>query len=221
MKFDGIVDRYLNRKVSVVLTRLFLRLGLSPNAVTVLSLVIGLLAAAAIAVGSYAAGILGSLLFQLSAIIDCCDGEVARLTHTESAFGEQLDLVADNIVHIAVFAGVAWAVYLREAALNPLVLGAAAVLGIYLMLVLAFGEFGPAAMVMANLPLALIGGVLAVVLHGDPLSVGSLVGFITLFGIATRNGIMVIYHIRHLQRAEGATLEEAVERGKAESLDGW
>ncbi len=129
MKFDGIVDRYLNRKVSVVLTRLFLRLGLSPNAVTVLSLVIGLLAAAAIAVGSYAAGILGSLLFQLSAIIDCCDGEVARLTHTESAFGEQLDLVADNIVHIAVFAGVAWAVYLREAALNPLVLGAAAVLG--------------------------------------------------------------------------------------------
>lgn len=129
IKFDGIVDRYLNRKVSVVLTHLFLRLGLSPNAITVLSLVIGLLAAAAIAVGSYAAGILGALLFQLSAIIDCCDGEVARLTHTESAFGEQLDLVADNIVHIAVFAAVAWAVYLREAALHPLVLGAAAVLG--------------------------------------------------------------------------------------------
>lgn len=129
IELDGFVDRYFNRKVSAVLTGLFLRLGLAPNTITVLSLVVGVIAAATFAVGSYAAGILGGLLLQLSAIIDCCDGEVARLTHTESEFGEQLDLVADNIVHIAVFIGVAWAVYRREAVWDPLVLGGVAVLG--------------------------------------------------------------------------------------------
>jgi phosphatidylglycerophosphate synthase len=129
MKLDGVVDRYLNRKVSPLLTRLFLRLGFSANAITVLSLIVGLMAAAVFTLGSYAAGILGGLLLQLSAIIDCCDGEVARLTRTESEFGEQLDLVADNIVHVAIFSAVAWAVSLREAALSPLLLGAAAVVG--------------------------------------------------------------------------------------------
>lgn len=128
MKLDGFVDRYFNRKVSAPLTRLFLRLGLSPNSITVLSLLIGLLAAATFALGNYAAGIIGGLLLQLSAIVDCCDGEVARLTHSKSEFGEQLDLVADNIVHIAVFVGVAWAVYLKQTEWYPLVLGGAAVL---------------------------------------------------------------------------------------------
>ena len=76
-ELDGFVDRYFNRKVSASLTPLFLRTGLSPNAITVLSMVIGLLAAASFGVGSYAAGLMGALLFQLSAIVDCCDGEVA------------------------------------------------------------------------------------------------------------------------------------------------
>lgn len=126
---DGVVDRYLNRRISPFFTRLFLWMGLSPNAITILSLAVGLMAAATFTAGSYAAGVLGGLLLQLSAIIDCCDGEVARLTHTESEFGKQLDIVSDNLVHIAIFAGVAWAVYLRAPAFGPLALGAAAVLG--------------------------------------------------------------------------------------------
>jgi len=129
---DGFVDRYFNRKVSASLTPIFLRTGLSPNAITVLSMVIGLLAAASFGVGSYAAGLMGALLFQLSAIVDCCDGEVARLTHRQSRFGEQLDLTADNVVHMAIFAGVAWGTYLTQVSGTswlPLLLGAAAVIG--------------------------------------------------------------------------------------------
>ncbi len=130
---DGFVDRYFNRKVSVLLTRLFLRTGLSPNAITMLSLLIGLVAAGSFALGSYAAGILGGLLFQLSAIVDCCDGEVARLTNRQSRFGEQLDIAADNVVHMAIFAGVAWGLFLQQGfgagSWLPFALGAAAVLG--------------------------------------------------------------------------------------------
>ena len=100
-----------------------------------------------------------------------------------------------------------------------LVLGAAAIAGIFMMLVLAFGRARDALLVMVNLPLALIGGVAGVLLGGGVLTVASMIGFITLFGIATRNGIMLVSHIRHLMEVEGApSFREAVERGARERL---
>ena len=92
------------------------------------------------------------------------------------------------------------------------------VAGIFGLLLLSFRALGNALLIMINLPLALIGGVLAVFLGGGVISVASLVGFVTLFGIATRNGIMMISHYEHLRRSEGATLAEAVERGSIERL---
>ena len=74
-------------------------------------------------------------------------------------------------------------------------------------------------MVMLNLPLALIGGVIGVLLTDNVLSVASIIGFITVFGIATRNGIMLVSHVRHLQLVEGVLdLREAVRRGAEERL---
>ncbi len=98
------------------------------------------------------------------------------------------------------------------------VLGAAVIVGILLVLFLAFRRLGNALVIMVNLPLALIGGVVAVFLGGGTLSIGSLVGFVTLFGIATRNGIMMIAHYEHLLGTEGAGLDEAIERGSLERL---
>ena len=129
---DGFVDRWVNRKCSGVFTRAFIRLGFSPNTITVLSMIIGLIGAACFATGSYEVGILGALLFQLSVIIDCCDGEVARLTFAESPFGQELDIIADNIVHMGIFAGVAWGSYLTGPWAHtswPLILGGIAILG--------------------------------------------------------------------------------------------
>lgn len=98
-------------------------------------------------------------------------------------------------------------------------LGIAVVIGIGFLLHLAFGSGRDAALVMLNLPLALIGGVVGVFVSGGVLSVASLIGFITVFGIATRNGIMLVSHIKHLEQHEGvADFREAVFRGAMERL---
>jgi CzcA family heavy metal efflux pump len=93
------------------------------------------------------------------------------------------------------------------------------VIGIGFLLHLAFRSARDAALIMLNLPLALIGGVAGVFVGGGVLSVASIIGFITVFGIATRNGIMLVSHIRHLQEHEGVTdFREAVRRGALERL---
>jgi CzcA family heavy metal efflux pump len=98
-------------------------------------------------------------------------------------------------------------------------LSLACLLGMLGLLYTAFGSLRDAVLVMVNLPLALIGGAVGVFLQGGVLSVASLVGFITLFGIATRNGIMLVSHIRHLVHEEGVRdIDEAVKRGAQERL---
>ena len=98
-------------------------------------------------------------------------------------------------------------------------LGFGVIIGIGLLLHVAFGSARDALLVMLNLPLALIGGVVGVYVSGGVLSVASVIGFITVFGIATRNGIMLVSHIKHLQSHEGVTdLLHAVERGSRERL---
>ena len=107
----------------------------------------------------------------------------------------------------------------EEAGRILLLVSIGVVIGIGFLLHLAFGSARDAALVMLNLPLALIGGVAGVFVSGGVLSVASLIGFITVFGIATRNGIMLVSHIRHLREEEGVTdFREAVFRGAMERL---
>lgn len=94
-----------------------------------------------------------------------------------------------------------------------------AVVGIFLMLYVAFGRLRNLLLTFANLPFALIGGVLAVMFTGGWISLGSLVGFVTLFGITLRNSIMMVSHYQHLVDEENMTwgLETAI-RGASERL---
>jgi len=107
----------------------------------------------------------------------------------------------------------------QSASERLMALGVLVVAGLFMLLVVAFGHPRDAALIMLNLPLALIGGVLGVYLAGGVLNVATMIGFITLFGIATRNGIMLVSHIHHLRDHEGVTdFREAVERGARERL---
>jgi len=99
------------------------------------------------------------------------------------------------------------------------VMGVVIVVGIVGLLYLMFRSLRDTVLVMVNLPLALIGGVAGVAMTGGALSVASIIGFITVFGVAARNGIMLVSHIRQLQQAEGVTgFREAVRRGTLERL---
>lgn len=104
---DGRLDTWINRKLSRPLSRLLLRLPLTPNHVTALSFLTCLLAALSFAQGSYGMSLLGALLFQLAAVLDCCDGEVARVKLAESSFGDALDIGLDAVGNLALFAGIA------------------------------------------------------------------------------------------------------------------
>jgi CzcA family heavy metal efflux pump len=94
-----------------------------------------------------------------------------------------------------------------------------ACVAIFLMLYIAFGRLRNLLLTFANLPFALIGGVLAVLFTGGWISLGSLVGFVTLFGITLRNSIMMVSHFQHLVDAENCVwnLETCI-RGASERL---
>ena len=103
----------------------------------------------------------------------------------------------------------------KELLIHSLAAGA----GIILLLWIVFADFRNLVLVLCNIPFALVGGVLAVFAGGGLISLGSMVGFVTLFGITTRNSIMLISHYKHLVASEkmdwGA---EAAARGAQERL---
>jgi hypothetical protein len=105
---DGFVATFLSRPLSRLLTPTVLRLGLTPNQVTVASVVVGLGAAALFAVGRPAALVAGAVLLQLSLVLDCVDGDVARYTRRFSPLGAWLDSSTDRLKEFACYAGLAW-----------------------------------------------------------------------------------------------------------------
>jgi len=100
-----------------------------------------------------------------------------------------------------------------------LMLSLLAVIGIFLILYTDFSSLRLALLVLLSLPFALVGGILSVILTGGVLSLGSLVGFVTVLGIAARNTIMLISHYRHLEKEESQTFSmELILRGAQERL---
>jgi CzcA family heavy metal efflux pump len=115
------------------------------------------------------------------------------------------------------FTGVAEA---EAAARREVILHAAmAAVGIILLLLVAFRDSRTVTLIVATTPFALVGGVVAVALTGATLSIGSLVGFVTLFGIVARNAILLVAHAEHLVAVEGEAWSlQTILRGVRERL---
>ena len=123
------MDRYFNRPCGRILSKLLIHTSVHPNAVSLISVAIGLFAAWLFSLGTYPVIVFAALLFQLSAIVDCVDGDLARVLFKESSFGRWLDLAGDQVVHVAVFGGIAAG--LMRGAQSPIAmwLGISAVIG--------------------------------------------------------------------------------------------
>lgn len=126
---DGVVDRLLNRPLGRPLSKLLVRTPISPNQVSIVAILIGLTAAWFFARGNFVAG---ALVFQLCAIIDCVDGDIARASFKQSRLGKWLDLGGDQVVHFSVFAAIGMGVTRTDPSVPALALGASAALGVLL-----------------------------------------------------------------------------------------
>jgi len=137
---DGpVVDRYVNRTLSAILTRGLLNSRVTPNQVTGASLVTGLIGAWLLGGEGGARSLLGLILFQLSVILDHVDGEVARLKFLFSRLGKWLDNFSDHAVDLAVIAFLTWRVAEGQPAGYFITLSLAAALGVTGAFLLVFG----------------------------------------------------------------------------------
>jgi len=121
---DGWTSTYLNRHVSLTLSRMLVATPLKPNQVSVGILGVGLLGAWLASRGTYASLLVGAALFQAQSILDGCDGEMSRLTFRGSRLGEWLDTVGDDLTNYGFFAGAAWGLYATSGHTIYLALGA-------------------------------------------------------------------------------------------------
>jgi len=129
---DSPIVRLIARRLSRAVTRMLIHTRIRPNHVTLVSGAIGICGALGLAQPSVDWQVIGSLLFLLSTVIDGCDGELARLTFQESAFGAKLDVTMDNVVHGVLFPAIALGLYRGQPHTVYLILGALALGGVFL-----------------------------------------------------------------------------------------
>lgn len=140
---------------------------------------------------------------DLGAVVSELEGKLAGIQFPQGHHAELLGEYAER----------------QDAQTRILIFAIAAAIAIFLLLQVSFGSLRLATLSFFTLPSALVGGVLAAYAGGGVLSLGSLVGFLTVLGIAARNGILLISHYRHLEQEEGLTFgPELVLRGSRERL---
>jgi hypothetical protein len=111
---DGFFSVFFLRRVSKLLTWAAVKIGATPNQVTIASFAIGLYAAYLFAQGDTWSMIGGAILLQVSIIVDCVDGEIARYTRKFSELGAWLDAITDRVKEYAVFLGLAYGAFVHD-----------------------------------------------------------------------------------------------------------
>ena len=129
---DGPVARHLNRPVSRWLSRYLVRTTVTPNQISLISWMLSCVAAGLMAMSGYPALAIGGALAQLASIIDGCDGEIARLKHSQSEFGGWFDAVLDRYADAVLLFGLMWHEFAATGTSLSVLLGFAAIVGSFL-----------------------------------------------------------------------------------------
>jgi phosphatidylglycerophosphate synthase len=108
---DGFLARHVNRRISRFISKRLVLTRVTPNQITLAGASMGLIGAFLLSWVGYWPKLIGSLLFLFCIIVDGVDGEIARLKLKATSFGHYLDVVTDNLVHIAIFLGIALGLY--------------------------------------------------------------------------------------------------------------
>jgi choline kinase/phosphatidylglycerophosphate synthase len=130
---DGPVSRYLNRPLSVRISRWLVNYPVTPNHISLCSFLCSMLATGLFAVGGYPALLLGGFLAQLASVIDGCDGEVARLKFLSSRYGGWLDAVLDRYADAFLLFGLTWHTYADKPDSLFLLTGFLAIIGSFML----------------------------------------------------------------------------------------
>ena len=130
---DGPVSRYLNRPISVRISRTLSRFPITPNQISLLSFSGSLLAAVLFAIGGYPALAAGGILAQFASIIDGCDGEVARIKFQESDYGGWFDAVLDRYADAFLLFGLTWHAFAVSGTPLVLFVGFMAIIGSFML----------------------------------------------------------------------------------------
>lgn len=128
---EGFMSRHVERPISLSISRHLMSTSITPNQMTWISLLIGVVGGACFALPGRGWALTGALLFLAHSILDGCDGELARLKLQESRWGGVLDFWGDNVVHAAVFLGIGLGWARDGGGALPLVLAAFAVVGTF------------------------------------------------------------------------------------------
>jgi len=193
---DGLVSRYLNRPLSRPAARLLARTPLTPNQVTVASLLLAFGAGWLLVAGH---NVWAALLIHASSVVDGVDGDLARLTGRAGRFGAVLDAVLDRYADAAILGGMAWWAYRHEPYPAALLVGLAALTG-------AFAVSYSRARAEASAGETLTGGALGLASRDVRLlvaAVGCLVGqpYWALALVALAANATVLGRLLHLRRA--------------------
>ena len=129
---DGPVSRHLNRPASRWLSRYLVRTTVTPNQISLISWMLSCGAAGLMAVSGYPALAAGGALAQLASVVDGCDGEIARLKHSQSEFGGWFDAVLDRHADAVLLFGLMWHEFAATGTSLSVVLGFAAIVGSFL-----------------------------------------------------------------------------------------
>jgi CDP-L-myo-inositol myo-inositolphosphotransferase len=130
---DGPVSKWLNRPISIRISKYLVDFDITPNQISLVSFLLSVLAAGLFAVGNYGLLALGGIIAQFASIIDGSDGEVARLKYLSSDYGGWFDAVLDRYADAFLLFGLTWYVYSQDLSQWDLVIGFIAIIGSFML----------------------------------------------------------------------------------------